>query len=210
MMVPIQQPLGQPDHRGNEEHLAARRFRAFFIEQHELCAERGSREHRRLRWVQDGAGEEPTADLGSTAVLDHRCSRRPHQPRHVGSTRRLAGAAHDPDARQVGAVECVGATPRSHETRHDAEHRHSGIDDEFDEAPFRRSIVVEGQRSAVQQRGIDQPGAHHPSEVRRPRNHVVTMDVVVVATVHCRLDRRRVCPRDRLRLAGGAGGTSSG
>ena len=52
--------------------------------------------------------------------------------------------------------------------------------------------------SVVQQRGVQQPRAHHPAERRGPRQHRAGADVHVQRRVHAALERRQMRPRNRL------------
>ena len=65
--------------------------------------------------------------------------------------------------------------------------------------------VAVGHR-LVDERRVDEPGAHHPAQVAGPGDDVAGPDILVQPAVRRALDGGTVRPGDRLRIPGGSGG----
>ena len=123
------------------------------------------------------------------------------QPPRVHHRRHLRGRG---GARSATAHETRVAAGRGGAAAHQPEHGHSRLLDKLREEPIGGRAVEEGDGGAVEERGVQQPRAHHPAEVGRPAHDVALADVVVGEGVGAAADRRHVTPRDRLRVSGGA------
>ena len=198
VVVTVEEGDRHPDRRWHEEHFPLVGDRSRVVHDHEIDPECRGREPRRDRRVDDRARDVAASDLRAPAVLDDGCPRHSHQPRVVLGIRCLPGRRKDTHPTEVSRSNHVGRPPCRDDGWHEAEHRDAGVTHEIDESPRRRGIGVQRHRRAVDEGCIDEPRSHHPAEVGRPGDHVAGVDVVVVAPVHCRFDRRCLIPRNGL------------
>ena len=205
-MVLIEQGVGQSDRGRAEEHLAVVGRVAVVVEDQEVDPEGRRGKGAGRRRLQQGAGDVAAADLGAAAVLDDRpVARQGHQEQVVLDVGRLASGTEAADGAPVEPGHAAGALPAAHQAGHHAEHRDPRVLDELAELAAGGRTVEQGDRRAVDQRGVDQPRPHHPADAGGPGRDVAGADVLMQVAVNRTLDRRRVGPGDRLGLAGGAG-----
>jgi len=203
IVVAAQQAGGEADRRAAQKDFAGAVRAAIRAESRKLDAQGGRRERRRRARLCDGPGVVRPADLRAAAVFDHRLvARQEHQVEHVRGVGAFPGGAERPDRAPIPGLHAAGDAPRPHQTRHQAQHRDVGVLNELPEAAVRRRVAVEGNRRAVDQRREHQPRPHHPSQARRPAEDVAGVNIVMEVRVGGALDRGRVVPGNRLRLAG--------
>ena len=61
-----------------------------------------------------------------------------------------------------------------------------------------RGANVDGNCSPVQEAGKNQPGRHHPTHSRGPRDHIVFSDVMMEISIRSTFQRHQLCPGDGL------------
>ncbi len=159
------------------------------------------------------AAQDPAGDLGPARVVDDRdapATDRPEEPVEGLRVPGLAGAAEDAQAGEVVLRRWPVAVrhQRAHEGGGDAEDGDAMVLDHAPQ-PIRPGMVrrafVKDHRRAEHQRSQDQPGAHHPAQVREPEDRVRRAHVEPVGHVLGGLHREPAVHVQRaLRLAGGA------
>ena len=206
VVVLVEQLGRQADRRRDQEQLAVVGRSALLVADRHVQSERRRREGRRGRRLIHGRGEIAAADLGAAAVLDDRAvAGQPHQVELVVGVGTFAGRAEAAYAAPIDALHAAGAAPDADQRRHQAQHGDAGVAHEPAKVRTLRAGVVQGEGGPVDERRVDQPRPHHPSQAGGPRQHVVRPDVLQQQGVRRALDRRQVRPGDRLGIAGGAG-----
>ena len=168
--------LGVEHVRGDAGHRA--RERAGPKTRDHIATQNAARDLRPTRVVDDG---DPTA----ADVLE--------EPLERLGVPRLARAAQDAQARKIVVRRHLVAMGHqaADQGGGDAEHGHLVVGDHAPQTVRRRVIrraLVEDHGRAEDQRPEDEPGAHHPADVRVPEDRVVGADVKTVRHVLRRLD----------------------
>ncbi len=125
---------------------------------------------------------------------------------HVFGIGAFAGGAKRLDRAPIQALDAFLLTPGLDQAGHHAQHIHPRLAHKFAESPARGRIAVQGDGPPIDQGGKNQPGPHHPAQVRGPGHHIAPVNVVVQPTVHRTFDGGGVIPWNGLGIAGRAGG----
>mmetsp|Transcript_69763 Transcript_69763/g.220908 ORF Transcript_69763/g.220908 Transcript_69763/m.220908 type:complete len:311 (-) Transcript_69763:868-1800(-) len=149
---------------------------------------------------------EAPPDLRPPDVLHHRAvPPSAHQPAAAFGAGCLSRGAEAPDGSPIEAVHAPRRLPGLGNGGDEAEACHPGSRHEFPERSALRPPAVHRQGGAVEERGVYEPGPHHPPEIGRPGHDIPRPDVVLSIGIAAAPERSDMIPRDGLGRTGGAG-----